>query len=389
MDDIGRFAESVRSAQNGNERIVNMLESKLLDLNVDKTNFLLMGNKTQCKKLKAQIEKNPLTINGHPMKEVVCLKYLGDSLCSTVEESIHQTVIKRIGIAKKAVFEVRAVIEDKRSNKIGGFNVALEIWDAAIVPMLLNNCESWLSIPKKTLKVLDDLFNIFYRSLFRIGSGCPKANLYWQCGTLTVDNIILQKKLLFLFHLANLPRDSLAYEVFSIQETQGLFSLLTENEEHLSKLQFHASRQMSKWHFKKLVRDYIHKRQRETLLNTIKSYKKISYEQYLKEDFKRKQYFFELDLNQIRDRFRISSGMIDVKANFPKKYNYKLDCESCSELNKQTDTQTVTPTESQSHLIETCPAFDDLREEHDTETDIGLVNFFKAVMERRAETVDT
>ena len=29
---------------------------------------------------------------------------------------------------------------------------------------------------------------MFYSSLFRIGSGCPKANLYWQCGTLTVDN---------------------------------------------------------------------------------------------------------------------------------------------------------------------------------------------------------
>ena len=45
MDDIGRFAETVRSAQDGNDRIVNMLESKLLDVNIDKPNYLLIGNK--------------------------------------------------------------------------------------------------------------------------------------------------------------------------------------------------------------------------------------------------------------------------------------------------------------------------------------------------------
>ena len=234
------------------------------------------------------------------MKEVESLKYLGDSLSATCEESVHKTVLKRIGIAKKAVYEVRAVVEDKRANQVGGFNVALEIWDAAIVPMLLNNCESWQNISKKTLKILDDLFNLFYRSLFRIGSGCPKANLYWQCGTYTVDNIILKKKLMFIFHLANLPPHSLAFEVFSVQERRGLCGLLTENEEHLSKLAFNSSRHMNKWQFKKLVREYTYKRQSEMLLNKIKNYKTLNYEQCSKEEFKRKQYFFDMNLCQIR-----------------------------------------------------------------------------------------
>ena len=149
MDDIGRFAETVESAQDGNDRIVHLLESKLLDLNLDKTNYLVIGSRKQSKKLKKELENKPLTISGHPMKEVKTLKYLGDNLCSTIEESIHQTVLKRIGIAKKSISEIRAVIEDKRAKHIGGFNVALEIWDAAIVPMLLNNAETWISINKK------------------------------------------------------------------------------------------------------------------------------------------------------------------------------------------------------------------------------------------------
>ena len=235
------------------------------------------------------------------------------------------------------------------------------------------------------MKILDDLFNLFYRSLFRIGNGCPKTNLYWQCASLTVDNIILQKKLLFIYHLANLPQDSLAYEVFSIQETQGLFGLLTENEEHLAKLSFDSSRQMSKWQFKKLVREYIQKQQREILLNNMKSSKKINFEHCSQEKFERKQYFYEMNVNQIRDRFRISSGMLDIKANFPNKYRYELGCPSCSDTNRGTDRETGTPIESQSHLLEACPAYSDLREQYDTETDLGIVNYFKAVMERRSE----
>ena len=43
MDDIGRFAESVESAQDGNDMIVNHLKSKL-DLNLDKTSYLVMGS---------------------------------------------------------------------------------------------------------------------------------------------------------------------------------------------------------------------------------------------------------------------------------------------------------------------------------------------------------
>ena len=295
------------------------------------------------------------------MQEVKSLKYFGDKLCSTPEESVHQTVLGRIGIAKRAIFEIRAVIEDKRAKQVGGFNIALEIWDAAIIPMLLNNAESWTSISKRTHKVLDDLFNLFYRTMFRIGYGCPKVNFYWQCATLTVDSYILQKKLLFIFHLANLPRNSLAFEVFTIQETESLGGLLSENEEHLEKLNFSSTRNMNKWQFRKLVKNYIVQRQKESLLQSMKSYKKISYDKCSMEEFERKSYFYEMNLNQIRDRFRISSSMVDVRANFPNKYRHEsLDCPSCRETNKQTDSQSVGPIHSQSHLLESCPAFSDL-----------------------------
>ena len=131
------------------------------------------------------------------MKEVKQAKFLGEYFSCNLEDSIHQTVLKRIGSAKQSIFEIRAVIEDKRSKQLGGINLAFDIWEASVIPMLAYNSETWSIIPKKTIKVLNDLFNLFYRKIFKIGNGSPITNFYWQCAAFKVEFIILQRKLNF------------------------------------------------------------------------------------------------------------------------------------------------------------------------------------------------
>ena len=96
----------MESAQEVIDRIINILETKVLDLNVDKTNYLVMGPKTACKKLKEELMEKPLTVYNKPLKEVNTIKYLGECISFSLEESVHQTLIKRIGIAKKSSFEI-------------------------------------------------------------------------------------------------------------------------------------------------------------------------------------------------------------------------------------------------------------------------------------------
>ena len=179
MDDIFRMGNDIESAQDANRRIVNMVESKLLDLNLDKTNYLIMGSKKARKKLVTDLQKTPLTIYDQPMKEAKTLKYLGDHFSYNLEESVHLTVTKRIAVAKQAIYEIRHVLEDIRSSKVGGFNVAIDIWQMAVEPMLLYNAESWQNMPRKTLKALNDLYSHFYCCIFRIGSGSPVICFYW------------------------------------------------------------------------------------------------------------------------------------------------------------------------------------------------------------------
>ena len=137
-----------------------------------------MGSNKVTKRIRKDLEDNPLKVYNEPMKQVTQLKYLGETICSTPEESIHQTLLKRIALAKKSIFEIRAVIEDRRAYHIGGFNLALEIWDGAISSMLYTNGETWGNLPKKSMKLLEDLYILVYRSLLQSQSGSPKVNYF-------------------------------------------------------------------------------------------------------------------------------------------------------------------------------------------------------------------
>ena len=45
MDDCNNLAEDIESARSKNKRIEEMLDSKLLDVNSDKSNFMIIGAK--------------------------------------------------------------------------------------------------------------------------------------------------------------------------------------------------------------------------------------------------------------------------------------------------------------------------------------------------------
>ena len=77
------------------------------------------------------------------------------------------------------------------------------------------------------------------------------------------------------------------------------------------------------------------------------------------------------------------------KAKFPSKYkNQSLRCKACTS-DKQTNEQTDQPRDTQDHNLTSCLAYYQLRQQYDLNTDIGIVNYFKAVIKQRVETEDS
>ena len=58
MDDSNNFAEDVKSAQERIRKIEDMLESKLLNINLEKTNFIVFGAKNSRKMYKETWKQN-------------------------------------------------------------------------------------------------------------------------------------------------------------------------------------------------------------------------------------------------------------------------------------------------------------------------------------------
>ena len=49
------------------------------------------------------------------------------------------------------------------------------MWEVAIIPSLLNNCETWTEITEDDTKELENLQYLFLRTMFQVPISCPKA----------------------------------------------------------------------------------------------------------------------------------------------------------------------------------------------------------------------
>ena len=387
-----RMAEDVTSAQYSNNLMEELFDQKLLSFNHSKSQFLVMGNRSARKKIRHQLEKNPLILCSEKMHETNALKYLGDYLSFDLEDSVFQTITKRVGIVKQTTLEIRSVIEDSRADNLGPISLAFDIWEQAIVPMLLLNSESWLKISKKSMKVLDNLFHEFCQKIFRVGSGCPKPSYYWESGTQKFSTQILHRKLVFVHHLANLSPQSLGRQVIDVQIEKKI-GLFKEVEEHLTAMGVINLQELSKWQMKRKVKCYTNSLSRRELLDEIQRYKKLDYSELVKEPLKRKSYFSSLSLENARMRFRVASSFVQsVRTNFSRKYGRtSLDCPACTvnrEAERSNNREADQPEpirDSQNHIL-SCFSYSDLRgEQFDPKDDQMLAEFFRKVVQRRVE----
>ena len=110
--------------------IESCMESKLLDLNTDKSCFIVIGSDKSTTNIKSELKDNPLTLCGDEMKQKESDKYLGDYLhCHGTEASVSCTISNRQGRTSLSIMESRAIIDDCRINTVGGLMAGIDIWE--------------------------------------------------------------------------------------------------------------------------------------------------------------------------------------------------------------------------------------------------------------------
>ena len=380
QDDISRICASPSDAQAGNLIIEAVMESKLLDLNLDKSCYILIGNKKEALKMKNELEENPLTLCGNPMVEKVSDKYLGDYIhMDGTEASIHCTISNRFGRTSLSITETRAIIDDCRVNTVGGLEAGLDIWEMAIIPALINNCQTWVNISEKSVKVLDDLQHMMYRTLLNVPKTCPLPSLCWDMGGIQMKFRIILKKLQFMWHLINLEEGALAKEIFSVQKTQNMPGLAQECTEWIEEFNlpniFKDKITKSQWN--KIVKARVMDENEKDLKSRIMSSEKLKKSELAQEKFGTKPYIKDLTVHDARAIFKKRSSMMQYV-----KMNYMSDvrnvrtawlCDSCQ-----------TSVDSMGHVL-WCPSYKELRTEKNLDSDKDLANYLHDVFKIRSK----
>ena len=230
QDDSARFATSIEEAQKGNILMSKAMQIKQLELNVDKSGVIIFGKKKKVLELKKTIEDEKLlSIAGLEVKVKMSDKYLGDYLDSGgLAKSVEMTVAKRYGICLNEILELKSVIEDFRMHSLGGIRVGIEIFNLSILPKLLYNADTWFEMNAKTLKRLENLQNILLRCLLSVPNSTPIAGLHWDCGMISMEYRVYQKKIMFIHYLVYLDNESLAKEIFCTQREYNLQGFVKE-----------------------------------------------------------------------------------------------------------------------------------------------------------------
>ena len=217
QDDIGKASKTIEEAQLANDRMEELMESKLLDFNLDKSCCIVIGDKSARMKILKKLKQQPLKLNGKMMKIVDSEKYLGEILSTNLTQSVHETVTRRVGLANHSVFEIRAVVDDAKAEAVGRLSVGFNILETAVIPAFLHSSEVWVKMKMKTIKLMEKIQLKYLRLVTGVGTGCPKPILYYHTGTLIMFNGILLRKILFLYHVTTLSPSCLARSVYDTQ----------------------------------------------------------------------------------------------------------------------------------------------------------------------------
>ena len=210
QDDLARMSTSVEAAQAGNNMVATVINKKQLEVNIDKSSFIILGNKK-----KVQEMRDTLHNKGS-------------------QESTNFTIKERHWRVISAILEIKSIVQDYKSSHIGGILTGVELWELAVLPMLLNNCGSWDVISPDSTKKLNDLQNTLLRYLLLTPRTTPIPALIWEFGMLPMESRILIKKLCLTKHIMSLDTKSLAKQIFQIQQECNFPGLAKEAKKNYS-----------------------------------------------------------------------------------------------------------------------------------------------------------
>ena len=185
QDDIMEMCSNVEQARNGYQKIDEMLKKKLLRANYDKSKYLVMGRGKKKNTILEELEETPIK-----MGEEVHAKGYKDNISIIIKERMRKLIPK--------VEEIIQIADTPIMTGLRNSKIAFRLFEAIIIPALLNNCASWISINKTHIKDLQKFQDNFVRRVLQVPQSITKALLEYDVQMWPMEWRIKEKKLNFV-----------------------------------------------------------------------------------------------------------------------------------------------------------------------------------------------
>ena len=138
-------------ARIANQTVDFLVKQRVLQLNRDKSVFLIVGSKKQKREASLELKDNPLKFGDFCTKEKQEEKWLGQYLSGLgPADSVAKTVEAREGKIRGACMEIACIVNDWRATVAGGMETALLLWEACCLPSLLLGAGTWVDMSRET-----------------------------------------------------------------------------------------------------------------------------------------------------------------------------------------------------------------------------------------------
>ena len=369
QDDIAKLNSKVEDAREGCIRIDETLKKKRLSVNYGKSKYIIFGDKKFKNKARRELEKYPMMMGNVKIEESVKEKYVGDQIHNNgCEQSITETIKERIQNSKRVVNEIIETCNNPLMDSLNCAKVPFNLFEAQVIPALLNNCESWIGIKDKHIKDLQRVQDEFIWRVLRISDKTTKAIINWDIGLAPMKWRIAERKLqqvrkTMAKHISNTNKQVLYAEVEC--KIKGLVYECTQfcRELRIPNLMII---ERTKNEIKEVIKAQIKEEFREAM----EKQKKVS--DRLTDNPEDNSYIKILSLPLARVWFRYRARAIaGVKSNFKHSYN-DLSCDFCSGNVEMTQT----------HLQEECRGTGFERRGLDMSDWRGVLGFWRRMTSR-------
>ena len=313
-------------------------------------------------------------------KETNVDKWLGQLISSKgLADSVLKTIESKEGKVKGACLEIATIVEDWRSQVVGGMESALTMWEACCIPTLLSGAGTWTEIQPAAERRLDALQNWFVRLILRVGPGCPAASLRWETGLLGMGLRVWVEKVMLVRHLRGLDTDALARKVYEEQKQKDWPGLAKETARICQELQIPDCNEADIWgmstkEYRRMVTGRCKEVDMVRMMEEAGTSQKCA--RIMKEPYGKKPYMTKHLMAKVRQIFMTRVKMQPFAGNFPKdkrfsKTNWKCRCNL--------------EIEQEEHLLSgVCPVYGDLLSlVGDERDDMSLLTVFTAILARR------